>query len=114
MGDALHDVLRKFCNFYQGNTMTLLCYHELFLAQVALMEELGISVIAPTYVEAIAKKNNCAGSATDEDREEAKQRTYALQFIKGAQKSLHDPHLAHLRRDFLEGHDMYPTILEKA
>ena len=114
MGDALQDVLRKYCNLYQGNNMTLLRYHELFLAQVPLVEELGIPVVAPSYVEVIAKKNNRAGSPNDDDRAEAKQQTYALQFIKGAQKTLRDPYLAHLRNDFLEGNDVYPTTLEKA
>ena len=71
-------------------------------------------MVAPSYVEAIAKMNNCVGSPNDDDGEEARQRTYALQFIKGAQKTLCDPYLAHLRNDFLEGHDVYPTTLQKA
>ena len=50
------------------------------LGIVALVEELGIPVVSPSNVEAIAKKNNRAGLPSDDDKEEAKQQTYALQF----------------------------------
>ena len=57
LSDAIMDVKEKFYKFYQGRHMTLEQYHELFLAQVEVPDEVGITSEDEVLVEEVAGEN---------------------------------------------------------
>ena len=70
LSDAIMDVKEKFYKFYQGRHMTLEWYHELFLAQVEVLDEVGITIEDDTLVMEVAGQNGRA-VLNDDDRSEA-------------------------------------------
>ena len=118
LADALSDVKEGFYTLRQGKYTSLQCYHELFLAQVQVMDEVGVSIADEALVQQIAVSNgnvNAAGTAEplDTDRAAAREQTLAVRFIRGA-NSQHKEYLVHLRNSFLDGHDVYPAMLHEA
>ena len=57
LSDAIMDIKEKFYKFYQGRHMMLECYHELFLAQVEVLDEVGITVEDDALVTEVAQQN---------------------------------------------------------
>ena len=70
LSDAIMDVKEKFYKFYQGRYMSLERYHELFLAQVEVLDEVGITVEDEALVREVAFENG-REVASDDDRTQA-------------------------------------------
>ena len=64
------DVKEKFYKFYQGRHMTLERYHELFLVQVEVLDEVGITIEDDALVMEVAEQNGRA-VPNDDDCSEA-------------------------------------------
>ena len=71
------DVKEKFYKFYQGKHMTLEWYHELFLAQVEVLDEVGITVEDDALVMEVAEQNG-RDMPNDDDRTEAQSQELAI------------------------------------
>ena len=80
--------------------MSLEEYHELFLAQVEVLDEVGVTIHDQALVEEVADGNGRA-DPIDEDYEEAKQKTLVVKFIRGVNDN-HKGYLKHLRNSFLD------------
>ena len=110
--DALSDVKMAFYKLRQGKYMKLEWYHELFLAQVEVLDEVGVSIANTALIQQVAEQHG-RGLPTEADREEAKQIALAMQFIKGTNAN-HKPYLTHLRNSYLDGLDVYPNSVQEA
>ena len=118
LADALNDVKEGFYTLRQGRHTSLQRYHELFLAQVQVMDEVGVSIADEALLNQVAIANghvDAAGAAepTDADRAAAREQSLAVKFIRGA-NSQHQEYLVHLRNSFLDGQDVYPDTLHEA
>ena len=92
--------------------MKLERYHELFLAQVEVLDEVGVTIPDTALIQQVAEQHG-RGIPTAADWTEAKQIALAIQFIKGTNAS-HKPYLSHLRNSYLDGLDMYPNTVQEA
>ena len=54
LSDALNEIQRNSYKLYQSKYMKLECYHEVFQAQVEVMEELEITIEDESLVKAMA------------------------------------------------------------
>jgi hypothetical protein len=57
MIDSLLDIKERFYSFRQGKNMPLQRYHELFVAQVEVLDEVGVSITDVAAVEPVAASN---------------------------------------------------------
>ena len=112
LADALSDMKMAFYKLRQGKYMKLERYHEIFLAQVEVLDEVGVSIADTALIQQVAEQHG-RGAPTAADREEAKQIALAIQFIKGTNAN-HKPYLSHLRNSFLDGLDVYPSTVQEA
>ena len=112
LADSLSDVKMAFYKLRQGKYMKLERYHELFLAQVEVMDEVGVTIPDSALIQQVAEQHG-RGVATAADRAEAKQIALAIQFIKGTNAN-HKPYLTHLRNSYLDGLDVYPNTVQEA
>ena len=112
LADGLSDVKMAFYKLRQGKYMKLEHYHELFLAQVEVMDEVGVTIPDSALIQHVAEQHG-RGVATAADRAEAKQIALAIQFIKGTNAN-HKPYLTHLRNSYLDGLDVYPNTVQEA
>ena len=112
LADGLSDVKMAFYKLRQGKYMKLERYHELFLAQVEVMDEVGVTIPDSALIQHVAEQHG-RGVATAADRAEAKQIALAIQFIKGTNAN-HKPYLTHLRNSYLDGLDVYPNTVQEA
>ena len=62
--------------------MKLECYHKLFLAQVEVINEVGITIPDESLITSIAEEHGQV-DPNDNGHEEAKQMALAIQFICG-------------------------------
>ena len=92
--------------------MKLERYHEIFLAQVEVLEEVGVTVADTALVQHVAQQHG-RDEPVAADHEEAKQIVLSIQFIKGTNAS-HRPYLTHLRNSYLDGLDVYPNTVQEA
>ena len=92
--------------------MTLECYHELFLAQVEVLDEVSITVEDDALVTEVAQQNG-REVPNDDDRIEAWSQELAIQFTRGTNTN-HKGYLRHLRNSYLDGHDNYPRTVHEA
>ena len=92
--------------------MKLERYHELFLAQVEVLDEVGVTIPDTTLIQQVAEQHGW-GVPSAADWTEAKQIALAIQFIKGTNAS-HKPYLSHLRNSYLDGLDVYPYTVQEA
>lgn len=99
-------------SFKQGKNMSLQRYYELFVNQVAVLDEVGISIVDEGLITAVANSNNRA-VANKEDRAAAHEQALAIHFKQGAGEQ-YSGYLMHLRNSFLDGHDNYPETLFEA
>ena len=112
LSDAIMDVKEKFYKFYQGRHMTLEHYHELFLAQVEVLDEVGITVEDATLVAEVAQQYR-REVPNDDDFTEAWSQELAIWFIQRTNTN-HKGYLHHLRNSYLDGLDNYPRTVHEA
>ena len=94
LSNAIMDVKEKFYKFYQGRHMTLEQYHELFLAQVEVLDEVGITIEDDALVMEIGEQNGRV-IPNDDDGVEARNQELAIWFIRGTNLQ-HKGYLRHL------------------
>ena len=92
--------------------MKLECYHEIFLAQVKVLDEVGDTIPDTALIQHVAEPHG-RGAPIAADHEEAKQMALTIQFIKGTNAS-HKPYLSHLCNSYLDGLDVYPNTVQEA
>ena len=112
LADALSDVKMAFYKLRQGKYMKLEWYHKIFFAQVEVLDEVGVSIADTALIQQVAEQHG-RGAPMAADREEAKQIALAIQFIKGTNAN-HKPYLSHLRNSYLDGLDVYPSMVQEA
>ena len=112
LSDAIMDVKEKFYKFYQGRHMTLERYHELFLAQVEVLDEVDITIEDDALTIKVAHHNGREVPNKD-DRVEARNQELAIWFIRET-NSNHKGYLRHLRNSYLDGRDNYPRTVHEA
>jgi hypothetical protein len=98
--------------------MSLQRYHELFLAQVQVLDEVGVSIADEALVNDIAVRNGNVGPdgraiPDDANCASCREMSLAIWFIHGA-NSNYKSYLTHLRNSYLDGNDVYPTTLHEA
>jgi hypothetical protein len=93
--------------------MSLEWYHKLFIAQVDVMEEVGITVEDQGLVNAIAEAAGRGNAPIAADRNQARQHSLVIRFIRGTNKQ-HAEYLTHLRNSFLDGQNFYLATVEEA
>ena len=92
--------------------MSLECYHELFLAQVEVLDEVGITVEDDALVTEVTHQNG-REVPNEDDRTEACSQELAIRFIRGTNNN-HKGYLRHLRNSYLDGRDNYPRTVHEA
>ena len=112
LADGLSNVKMVFYKLRQGKYMKLERYHEIFLAQVEVLDEVGVTVADTALVQHVAEQH-CRDDPVAADHKEAKQMALTIQFIKGTNAS-HRPYLTHLRNSYLDGLDVYPNTDQEA
>jgi hypothetical protein len=112
LADALSEIKESFYTFKQGKHMSLQRYYELFLNQVEVMEEVGITIADDSLINSIAAANQHE-EPDEEDRVAAQEQALAVRFLRGT-NSHHASYLTHLRNSFLDGYDNYPSTLHDA
>ena len=112
LSDTIMDVKEKFYKFYQGRHMTLERYHELFLVQVEVLDEVGITIEDDALVMEVTEQNGRAVPNND-DHSEARSQELNIQFIRGTNIH-HKGYLCHLWNSYLDGTDNYPRTVHEA
>ena len=112
LADGLSDMKMAFYKVYQGKYMKLECYHELFLAQVDVLNEVGVTIPDTALMQNVAEQHS-RDELIAADHKEAKQLALMIQFIKGTNAS-HKPYLSHLWNSYLDGLDVYPNTVQEA
>ena len=112
LSDAIMDVKEKVYKFYQGRHMTLERYHELFLAQVEVLDEVSIMIEDDALVKEVVGQNGRAEPNND-DRSEARSQELAIHFIWGT-NTHHKGYLRQLWNSYLDGTDNYPRTVHGA
>ena len=92
--------------------MMLEHYHELFLAQVEVLDEVGITVEDDTLVVEVAQQYG-REVPNDDDCIEARSQELAIWFIQGTNTN-HKGYLHHLQNSYLDTHDNYPRTVHEA
>ena len=110
--DGLSDVKMAFYKLRQAKYMKLERYHELFLAQVDVLNEVGVTIPDTTLIQHVAEQHG-RGEPIAADHEEAKQIALTIQFLKGSNAS-HKLYLSHLQNSYLDGLDVYPNMVQEA
>jgi hypothetical protein len=113
LSDALCDIKKMFYTFKQGKNTSLQCYYELFLGQVEVIDEVGVTIPDQSLVEMIAAENGRAGAPNDANKAKAREQALTILFIRGANDN-YKGYLTHLRNSFLDGIDYYPALLHEA
>lgn len=111
--DALSEIKEMFYTFKQGKYMTLQRYYELFVGQVEVLEEVGVTIADEGLAQSIASGRGRAGEPNDDDWASAREQALAIRFIRGT-NATYRPYLTHLRNSFLDGSDYYPATLHEA
>ena len=95
LADTLCDIKEMFYSFCQVKHMLLQCYYELFLGQVEVCEEVGVTIADESLVESIAESNGRARLPKDADMEARHKQALTICFIHGANDN-HKTCLTHL------------------
>ena len=112
LADGLSDVKMAFYKLCQGKYMKLECYHEIFLAQVEVLDEVSVTIPDTALIQHVTEQHG-RGVPIAVDHEEAKQMALTIQFIEGTNAS-HKPYLSHLCNSYLDGLDVYPNTVQEA
>src|SRR5210317_2342757 len=84
------------------------------MASVEVMEQLGVTIADQALVTSIAvREGRNAANANDDDRAAAYHRALTIRFIRGT-NAQHNGYLTHLRNNFLDGNDNYPSRVHDA
>ena len=78
LADALCDMKEMFYSFCQGKNTSLQRYYELFLSQVEVCEEVGVTIVDESLVEAIVESNGRPGDPSDVDVKTAHEQSLAI------------------------------------
>jgi hypothetical protein len=113
LSDALCEIKEMFYSLCQGKHTSLQRYHELFLGQVKVLIEVGVTIPDESLAESIAAAKGRAGAPKEADWTAAREQVLVIQFIRSA-NDFHKAYLTHLRNSFLDGSDYYPSTLHKA
>ncbi len=118
LADTLTDVKENFYGFRQGRYMSLQHYHELFLAQVQVLDKVGVSIANEKLVNDIAVRNGNIGPdgeviPDDANRASCREMSLAILFIHGV-NSNYKSYLTHLHNSYLDGNNVYLTTLHEA
>jgi hypothetical protein len=81
LSDVLCNLKEMFYTFKQGKNMSLECYYELFVGQVEVLDEVGITIANKSLIQTIAAENGRGGALNDNDRQAAKEQAIAIQFV---------------------------------
>ena len=100
LADGWPDVKMAFYKLCQSRYMKLEHYHEIFLAQVEVRDEVGVTIAETALIQDISEQHG-RGVPIAADHEEAKQIALTIQFIKGTNAS-HKPYLSHLCNSYLD------------
>jgi hypothetical protein len=92
--------------------MSLQRYHDLFISQVEVLEQVGVTIEDQSMVESVAA-GNMRAEPTEADRLEAREMAMAIRFIRGTNNKYRS-YVTHLRNSYLDGNDIYPTTLHQA
>jgi hypothetical protein len=116
--DALTDVKKNFYGFQQGRYMSLQRYLELILAQVQVLDEVGVSIADEALVNQVTVMNGnirSGGEGNPDDANQASTRelSLAMRFIRRT-NSNYKSYLTHLRNSYLDGNNIYPMTLHEA
>ena len=111
LADGLSNVKMAFYKLHLGKYMKLERYHELFLAQVDVLNEVGVTIPDTALVQHMAEHHG-RGEPAAADHEDAKLIALTIQFIKGTNAS-HKPYLSHLQNSYLDGLDVYPNTVQE-
>ena len=93
--------------------MPLQQYYELFVRQVEVLEEVGVTIADDGLAQSIAAGKGRAGEPNDDDYANAREQALAIRFIRGS-NSTYKPYLTHLCNSYLDGSDYYPSTLHEA
>ena len=78
LSDTLCDIKEMFYLFHQGRNTLLQRYYKLFLGQVKVCEEVRVTIVDESLVEAVAESNGRAGAPSDVDIETACEQALAI------------------------------------
>ena len=92
--------------------MTLEQYHELFLAQVEVLDEVGITNEDDALVMEVTGKNGRV-VPNDDDRSESQSQELTIRFIRGI-NTHHKGYLHYLQNSCLDGTNNYPRTVHEA
>jgi hypothetical protein len=106
LADALCDIKEMFYTFQQSKHMPLQQYHNLFQGQVAVLDEVGVTIPDDSLVESVAAANGRAGAPEEADHIAAREQALTIRFIRGT-NAKYKAYLTHLRNSFLDGSDYY-------
>ena len=107
LADALADVKESFHHLCQHKYMKLERYHELFLAQVEVLDKVGVTIPDTALITSIAN-SHAREEQNDDDHQEAKQVA-----LTGTNAN-HHAYLQHLHNSYLDRDDIYPSSVHDA
>jgi hypothetical protein len=85
LANKINKLKSKFYSLRQGKYETLLQYHRKFESLVSAMESVKMSFSEPCMIQKVAESHGRTfRGATNDDKEEARQKILANQFIRGA------------------------------
>ncbi len=98
--------------------MSLQRYHKLFLAQVQVLDKVGISITDEALVNDVTVRNGNGGPdgeaiPDDADCASCREMNFSIWFICGA-NSNYKLYLTHLCNSYIDGNNVYPRTLHKA
>jgi hypothetical protein len=111
--DATASVIKDFYTLRQRKFESLQAYHQRYLAQVQVLQEMGIRLVPSTIVDYVADKNGHQGIVLAADRTEANELYLATCFLQSVNQN-YSSYLDHLRDSFLDGQEVYPSTLHQA
>ena len=92
--------------------MKLERYHVIFLAQVEVLDEVGVTIPDTALIQHVVEQHG-RGVPIAANHEKTKQMTLTIQCIKRTNAS-HKPYLSHLPNSYLDGLDVYPNTVQEA
>ena len=78
LANALCNIKEMFYSFHQGKNTSLQCYYELFLGQVEVCKEVGVTIVDKSLVESIMESHGRAGAPLDADVETVHEQALAI------------------------------------
>ena len=76
-----------------------------------MLNEVGVTIPDTALIQHVAEQHG-RGEPIAADHKEEKQIALTIQFVKGTNAS-HKPCLSHLRNSYLDGLDMYPSMVQE-